>query len=128
MLKQLILVGVGGGIGSMLRFLVSVSTSRFAHGTFPFPTLLVNLSGCFLIGLLVGVFIQPSYASNNMRLLLVTGFCGGYTTFSAFAHENLLLIENQQVLMAIGYTVLSVVLGVALVWAGIWITQTVHSR
>ncbi|WP_353126200.1 fluoride efflux transporter CrcB [Parapedobacter pyrenivorans] len=128
MIKQLILVGIGGGLGSMLRFLVSVSTSRFVHGTFPLPTLLVNLSGCFLIGVLVGIFSQPPYVSNNMRFLLITGFCGGYTTFSTFAHENLLLIENQQIPLAIGYTLLSVVLGIALVWAGIWVSQVAYSR
>lgn len=128
MIKQLILVGIGGGLGSMLRFLVSVSTGRFVHGTFPLPTLLVNLSGCFLIGVLVGIFSQPPYVSNNMRFLLITGFCGGYTTFSTFAHENLLLIENQQIPLAIGYTLLSVVLGIALVWAGIWVSQVAYSR
>lgn len=128
MIKQLILVGIGGGLGSMLRFLVSVSTSRFVHGTFPLPTLLVNLSGCFLIGVLVGIFSQPPYVSNNMRFLLITGFCGGYTTFSTFAHENLLLIENQQIPLAISYTLLSVVLGIALVWAGIWVSQVAYSR
>ena len=128
MIKQLFLVGIGGGAGSMLRFLVSVSTSRFAHGTFPLATLLVNLSGCFLIGVLAGIFSQPPYVSHNMRFLLITGFCGGYTTFSTFAHENLQLIENQQLSMAIGYTLLSVVLGVGLVGAGMWVTQSVYSR
>ncbi|GGH05099.1 putative fluoride ion transporter CrcB [Parapedobacter pyrenivorans] len=128
MIKQLILVGIGGGLGSMLRFLVSVSTSRFVHGTFPLSTLLVNLSGCFLIGVLVGIFSQPPHVGNNMRFLLITGFCGGYTTFSTFAHENLLLIENQQIPLAIGYTLLSVVLGIALVWAGIWVSQVAYSR
>lgn len=128
MIKQLLLVGIGGGLGSMLRFLVSVTTSRFVPGTFPLPTLLINLSGCFLIGILAGIFAQPPYADNNMRFLLVTGFCGGYTTFSTFAHENLLLLENQQVFMAIGYTLLSVVLGIALVWAGMWVSQTAYSR
>ena len=128
MIKQLLLVGLGGGVGSMLRFLVSVTTSKFVQGTFPLPTLLVNLSGCFLIGVLVGVFTQPPYADNNMRFLLVTGFCGGYTTFSTFAHENLLLIENQQLLLAIGYTLLSVVLGATLVWVGVWASQTAYSR
>src|SRR3546814_18225112 len=105
MIKQLLLVGLGGGVGSMLRFLVSVTTSKFVQGTFPLPTLLVNLSGCFLIGVLVGVFTQPPYADNNIRFLLVTGFCGGYTTFSTFAHENLLLIENHPLLLALCYNI-----------------------
>ena len=112
----------------MLRFLVSVITSRHVQGAFPVPTLLVNLSGCLLIGVLAGIFAQPPYTENNMRFLLITGFCGGYTTFSTFAHENLLLIENQQIPMAIGYTLLSVVLGIALVWAGMWMSQAAYSR
>ncbi|MFB2121033.1 fluoride efflux transporter CrcB [Parapedobacter sp. 2B3] len=128
MIKQLLLVGIGGGIGSMLRFLVSVLTSKFVQGTFPLPTLLINLSGCFLIGILAGLFAQPPYTDNNLRFLLITGFCGGYTTFSTFAHENLLLIENQQILPAIGYTLLSVVLGIALVWVGMWVSQAAYSR
>lgn len=112
----------------MLRFLVSVTTSKYVQSAFPVPTLLINLLGCFLIGILAGIFAQPPYADNNLRFLLVTGFCGGYTTFSTFAHENLLLIENEQVFMAIGYTLLSVVLGIALVWAGMWVSQTAYSR
>jgi len=128
MIKQLLLVGIGGGVGSMLRFLVSVLTSRFVHGTFPLPTLVVNLSGCFLIGILAGIFAQPPYTDNNMRFLLITGFCGGYTTFSTFAQENLLLIENQQLPTAIGYTLLSVVLGMALVWLGMLASQAAYSR
>lgn len=128
MIKELLLVGIGGGVGSMLRFLVSVVTSRFAQGTFPLPTLLVNLSGCLLIGILVGLFAQPPYSDNNMKSLLITGFCGGYTTFSTFANENIVLIENQQVPMAIGYTLLSVVMGIALVWIGMWASQAVYSR
>ncbi len=128
MIKQLLLVGIGGGIGSMLRFLVSVVTSRFAQGTFPLSTLLVNLSGCFLIGILVGLFAQPPYSDNNIKSLLITGFCGGYTTFSTFANENIVLIENQQIPMAIGYTLLSVVLGISLVWIGMWASQAVYSR
>ena len=128
MIKQLLLVGIGGGVGSMLRFLVSVLTSRFVHGAFPLPTLVVNLSGCFLIGILAGIFAQPPYTDNNMRFLLITGFCGGYTTFSTFAQENLLLIENQQLPTAIVYTLLSVVLGIALVWLGMLASQAAYSR
>jgi crcB protein len=119
MIKQFIAVGIGGAAGSMLRFLVSLLMARYTQAGFPFPTLVVNLTGCFLIGLLVGTFSQPPYANSSLRLLLITGFCGGYTTFSAFANENLLLIEQQQTLAAVAYTLLSVLLGIALVWVGV---------
>jgi len=119
MLKQLVLVGLGGGIGSMLRFAVSTWMARAVQGAFPWPTLLVNLSGCLLIGWLIGL-VSPSHPANDqLRLLLVTGFCGGYTTFSTFAQENLTLINQQQWLLAIAYTLLSVILGVLLVWLGL---------
>ncbi|MGV3764394.1 fluoride efflux transporter CrcB [Parapedobacter sp.] len=128
MIKQLLLVGIGGGIGSMLRFFVSTVIGKLSPGVFPLATLLVNLSGCFLIGIFAGIFTQPPYSDNSIRFLLISGFCGGYTTFSTFASENMVLIENQQIFMAIGYTLLSVVLGVALVWAGMWASQVAYSR
>lgn len=122
MLKQLLLVGIGGSLGSMLRYLVSVLTGRFVQSAFPLPTLLVNLTGCFLIGLLAGALSHVMDGNTNLRLLLITGFCGGYTTFSAFAYENLQLIESQQFTLAIAYTLLSVVLGIGLVWTGMLMT------
>src|SRR5690606_27177284 len=93
------------------------------HGTFPLATLIVNLFGCFLIGLLVGMLIRRSDTNNQLRLLLITGFCGGFTTFSAFASENMQLIANNQWPVALSYTVLSILLGVALVWTGMWLVK-----
>ncbi|WP_257670040.1 fluoride efflux transporter CrcB [Parapedobacter tibetensis] len=125
MIKQLVMVGIGGGVGSIFRFLVSVLTSKYFQGTFPLATFIVNLSGCFFIGLLVGFFSQPPIANTNLRLLLITGFCGGYTTFSAFASENLLLMQNNQSITSIVYTVTSVSLGIFFVWVGVWVTKMV---
>lgn len=125
MFKQLIMVGIGGGVGSIFRFLVSTITSKYVHGTFPLATFIVNLSGCFLIGLLVGLLGQHSQANMHLKLLLVTGFCGGFTTFSAFANENLQLIQQSQSILALVYTIASVVLGILFVWLGMWITKGV---
>lgn len=122
MLKQLIMVGIGGGVGSIFRFLVSVVTSKYFQGAFPLATFIVNLAGCFLIGLLVGALGQQS---NQLKLLLITGFCGGFTTFSAFANENLHLLNNNQPILASLYTLASVLLGVLFVWLGMWATKVI---
>ncbi len=124
MIKQLIMVGIGGGIGSIFRFLVSVMTSKYHQGTFPLATFIVNLVGCLLIGLLIGALEQQS-ANHQLKLLLVTGFCGGFTTFSTFANENLYLLNNNQPLLALFYTLASVLLGVLFVWLGMWVMKVV---
>ncbi|MDR1810499.1 MAG: fluoride efflux transporter CrcB [Prevotella sp.] len=122
MLKQLIIVGIGGGAGSILRYLTSVFAARFYTGIFPIATLCSNICGCFLIGLFVGLLANQCGMSANLRLLLITGFCGGYTTFSTFAFENLHLFQ-QNILVAILYTLASITGGIAAVWAGLAISH-----
>jgi CrcB protein len=116
MLKQLLLVGVGGAAGSMLRFLTSILTSRFYNGAFPLATLIINIVGCFLIGLVMAKFAGAE--NNQLRLLLVTGFCGGYTTFSAFSYENITLFNTGNALLAITYMAASIFGGILAVWLG----------
>jgi CrcB protein len=122
MLKAIILVGIGGGVGSVLRYLTSAFVMRFFHATYPYGTLAVNIIGCFLIGLLMGIVHKQGGAANDMRLLLVAGLCGGYTTFSAFAYENITLIQSGQWFAATAYTVASVIGGLLAVGAGLLIT------
>ncbi len=119
MLKQVLLVGLGGAAGSMLRFIFSEITNRFYASAFPLPTFIINILGCFLIGIL----INSSSLSPTYKLILIAGFCGGFTTFSAFAKENLVLISNGQLLLALTYTVMSCALGVGAVWLGTLITK-----
>lgn len=118
MIKQMLMVGMGGAAGSMLRFAVSLITSRFYTGLFPVATFVVNVTGCFLIGVLAAQ-IPASAEGNGLRYLLITGFCGGYTTFSAFSYENLQLINNGHTVTAAGYIFASVVVGLAAVWLGV---------
>lgn len=125
MLKQLLLVGVGGGIGSILRYLTSYCTAKYYVGAFPLGTFLVNLLGCFLIGILAAIIGHHITANDNLKLLLITGFCGGYTTFSAFAIENFNLINQNQLLIAVIYISLSIVLGILAVWLGITSVNTI---
>ena len=118
MIKHVIMVGAGGAAGSILRFLVSVIASRYFPGHLPLATFIVNITGCFLIGLLVAQ-LSATTADQSLRFLLITGFCGGYTTFSAFSYENVMLINNGNALLAAGYIFASVILGIAAVWLGL---------
>lgn len=118
MLKQILLVGAGGAAGSVLRFITSVLIGRSEPYPFPVATFIVNIIGCFCIGLFVNLI-----PSGNMRFLLITGFCGGFTTFSAFAGETLTLVNNQHSLQALVYVLASCVLGICAVWLGMYVTK-----
>ena len=119
MLKEIIYVGLGGGIGSILRFLASKIAARYIHGYFLFlGTFTVNLTGSLLIGLFSGWMLANQPDNQPFRLLFIVGFCGAYTTFSTFAFENLRLLELGQWTLLTGYTLCSVVLGIAAVWIG----------
>jgi fluoride exporter len=102
-MKELSLVFIGGGIGSVLRYVISIWLQK-GNSNFPWPTFLTNALGCFLIGLLYAFL---SKENNAYKLLLVTGFCGGFTTFSAFSFEVIQYIEKQQWNLALLYIFLS---------------------
>jgi len=123
MLKQLVFVALGGGIGSVLRYLTSLLAQKYNSGPFPLATFTANILGCFLIGLLVGYPTGQGQGAQNLKLLLITGFCGGYTTFSAFALENLALLQENNPWLAFGYTLASIVLGLTVVWAGMALSK-----
>ncbi len=123
MVKQLFLIGLGGGIGSIFRFLTSLLTAKYYSNVFPLATFIVNIIGCFLIGLIIGALSHHTEVSPSWKLLLVTGFCGGYTTFSAFAFENFTLIQNNNHLVFLLYLGLSIFIGILAVWLGVIITR-----
>lgn len=125
MIKEILLVGLGGGLGSIFRYLTSVLAGKLLPSPFPWGTLVVNIVGCLLIGLLVGMFEKGQLLSSELRLLLIAGFCGGYTTFSAFALENINLFSNQHSSLAFLYIAASVLLGLAAVWAGFYIVKSI---
>ncbi len=109
MLKNLFLVGLGGGIGSMLRY---GATLLISPRYFPYATLAVNITGSFIIGVVFAMSIKDEVFLNNWKLFLATGFCGGFTTFSAFSIENLGLLQHGKYGLAFTYIISSIVFGI----------------
>ena len=118
-ITQISLVALGGAVGSVSRYLLSGWTLRHAvDWRFPVGTFMVNILGCLLIGVLAGLVVKHDFFSANVRVLLFTGLLGGFTTFSAFGLETFYLLRRHEVLVAGGYVVSSVVIGLLVLWLG----------
>lgn len=118
MLNKLLLVGIGGFTGSILRYLMYQVFDKPILAFFPFATFTVNIIGSFLIGIIYFLAQKEGWVSEEIRLLLAVGFCGSFTTFSTFALENLTLIKSGNLLTTVVYIGSSVVLSIIAVWAG----------
>lgn len=112
MIKSIFFVGIGGAIGSVMRYLLGVVSTHYFKGTFPIATFITNFLGCLIIGLLIGYFGKNNEINPQLKLLLITGFCGGFTTFSTFAAENVQLLENGNYGLLFANVAGSVVLGI----------------
>ena len=122
MIKDIIIVGIGSGIGGICRYLVSLLMGQAGNG-FPWGTLTVNVAGCLLIGILWGMTSRFPNLSPTLTLLLMVGFCGGFTTFSTFSKESLALAEAGRWSAFAAYAIGSVTIAIAAVALGYWITR-----
>ena len=120
MLRNILLVAIGGAIGSVCRYLLSgINVASWPWGTFA-----VNILGSLFIGLLVGL-VSKGIVSPEIKLLLVTGFCGGFTTFSTFANESFSMMKTGDALQMALYLAASVVVGILAVWLGMNVSDTI---
>lgn len=123
MLRQFLLVALGGALGSALRYLTALLLARHYTGSIPLATLVVNLVGCFLIGLLIGLCSDMTH----LRLLFITGFCGGFTTFSTFTAESYSMFREGAYGLALLYIAGSVLIGLLALWLGLSLSRLVAS-
>lgn len=121
-MKPLLLVFLGGGAGSVLRYLVGTWFNSSETGI-PYGTFAANIIGSLLIGIILGLAAKNNALSQTMVLLLATGFCGGFTTFSAFAYENHVFLKSGDFMSFALYTVGSFIVGFAAVFFGMWLTK-----
>lgn len=120
-MRLLLIVGLGGGLGSIFRYSMQVLVSRQFPILFPLGTLLVNISGCLLIGIFYALAERASWMNPEWKFFLITGICGGYTTFSSFSYESLSLFRHGDYFFFVLYITLSVLLGLLATFGGYWL-------
>ena len=125
MLKSILIVGFGGFIGTVGRFLISRYFQFNVTSVFPWSTFIINMVGCLLIGLIYGISEKGDVLSPTIRLFLTVGICGGFTTFSTFSNDSFLLMRDQEWVRFALYTSLSVFMGLMAVYLGRFIIKLI---
>ena len=120
---NIIFIGLGSMAGGIMRFLVTKIVKDINTSAFPWGTLIVNIAGCLILGLIYGLFARGWQVSENLRLLLTVGFCGGFTTFSTFMNDNYLLISTSQTMLFLTYLLISILGGYIALFGGYYITR-----
>ncbi len=124
-MKELLYVFIGGGLGSLVRFLLGKWVNSFHNSNFPYGTFIINIVACFVLGFIIGLADQKQILSPAIRLFLVVGFCGGFSTFSAFSSETLTLIQQGQNTTMLLYVLLSVVVCLIATFGGLFIAEKI---
>ncbi len=122
-MMKLLAIGVGGFLGSILRYVIGKSVDGKMNTLFPWGTLSVNVVGSFIIGMVYMLAMRKVGITENWRMFLGTGFCGGFTTFSAFAWENVNLLDQKLVGTSVMYISASITLGLLAIVAGGWVSR-----
>ncbi|MEI5679655.1 MULTISPECIES: fluoride efflux transporter CrcB [unclassified Mesorhizobium] len=122
---HLVLVAIGGAIGTSLRHLVNLAALRLVGMTFPWGTMAINIAGSFAMGVFVELLARRFGASNEIRLFVATGILGGFTTFSAFSLDFAVLWERGAALPALAYVLVSVIGAILALFLGLWLVRSV---
>ena len=117
MFREMVAIFVGGGIGSIIRYLIT-KISFFSFNSFPYSTFISNIIGCFILGLALTYFMKNDSQNSTIFIFIAVGFCGGFTTFSTFSSEGLELLNNGNLITFIVYTFTSIFLGIIAVYLG----------
>ena len=123
MLKLFLFAGIGGFTGSVLRYALNIFFDKIHLNSLPYSTFTINITGSFVAGILMALFLKHPSFNEELRVLLVIGFCGGLTTFSGFAYENLMLIQQSKYPEFIIYSFLSLTTGIISVVTGMWLAN-----
>ncbi|MCH5224701.1 MAG: fluoride efflux transporter CrcB [Muribaculaceae bacterium] len=123
MFRIMLLAGVGGFIGTCCRYLTNRLYLTYFQSTLPLATFTVNILGCFILGLILGLLNRAGIVSQEVNAFLIVGFCGGYTTFSTFSYETLNLGMNGELLTSLLYVGASIIIGLIAVWLGIVVAR-----
>ena len=125
MLRSLLYIGIGSFIGGIGRYLLQQFVQKQFPSSIPLGTLSVNIIGCFIIGIVYALSAKSNLISPELRLFLATGICGGFTTFSSFAYENVSMVLDGELYYPLLYTLISVVIGFGAVHLGILLIKLI---
>lgn len=126
MLKTILIVGTGGFLGSIARYLTQLLMERLLHSTFPWGTLVANIAGCFIIGIIYALSERGGLLSPEWRIFLTVGFCGGFTTFSSFAFNDFIMLSEKDYFQFFGNIFLSVFFGITAVYLGVTAIRAIY--